>query len=340
MSSAAPGPLNLITDVAGLSVGNAEDERALTGVTVVICEDAAVAAEDVRGGAPGTREIDALDPAGLVEEVHAIVLSGGSVFGLDAASGVVHWLSERGFGFSFGGDHLPCPVVPSAILFDLRNGGDKGWREAPYSALGREACEAALKSFVLGNAGAGFGATAGIFKGGLGSASVVWQGITIGALAAVNSFGSPADPLSGALWAGPLAMDGEYPHGKAPGLGFRPPGAWSKLERDLGAAAPGANTTIAVVATDAALTRVEAKRLAIMAADGMARAIRPIHTPFDGDTVIALATGRVRLAEPRPLSLSGIGTLAADTLARAVARGIWEARGIPGWPSYRDQFGN
>src|SRR5919106_4515314 len=158
MSSAKPGLLNLITDVAGLTVGNAEDEGALTGATVVICEEPAVAAEDVRGGAPGTREIDALDPAGLVAEVHAIVLSGGSVFGLDAASGVVHLLSERGVGFILATEHLPCPVVPSAILFDLRNGGDKTWREPPYKVLGRKACEAAQETFALGNAGAGFGA--------------------------------------------------------------------------------------------------------------------------------------------------------------------------------------
>jgi L-aminopeptidase/D-esterase-like protein len=345
MTSGRPGPLNLITDVAGLKVGNAEDANALTGVTVVLPDEAAVAACDIRGGAPGTREMDALDPAALVEAIHGVVLSGGSVFGLDAASGAVAWLAGRGVGFAFGAQPLPCPVVPAAILFDLANGGDKNWGssggEPPYRALGRQACEAAAREFALGNAGAGLGATAGLFKGGLGSASVVWQGVTVGALVAVNSFGSPADPLTGGLWAGPYAIAGEYPHGHGLAAGFRPPGAWTKAERagSAGGAGAGANTTIAVVATDAGLTRAEARRLAIMAADGMARALRPVHTPFDGDSVIALATGRAALDGPRPLALSALGTLAADTLARAVGRAIWQADAIPGWPAWRDGRG-
>jgi L-aminopeptidase/D-esterase-like protein len=338
MHTGRPGPLNLITDVAGLSVGNAEDFGALTGVTVVLPDGPAVAAADIRGGAPGTREMDALDPAALVESVHGVVLSGGSVFGLEAASGVVEWLAARGVGFSFGAQPLPCPVVPSAILFDLANGGDKSWRVPPYRALGRQACEAAGGQFALGNAGAGVGATAGIFKGGLGSASVVWQGLTVGALVAVNSFGSPADPLTGDLWAGPFAMAGEYPQGHSLAAGFRPPGAWTKAERHSGATA-GANTTIAVVATDATLARAEARRLAIMAGDGMARALRPVHTPFDGDSVIALATGRVAIAGPRALALSALGALAADALARAIGRAIWEAEGVSGWPAWRDRSG-
>lgn len=351
MDTGRPGPLNLITDVAGLRVGNSQDDRALTGVTVVLPDEPAVAAADVRGGAPGTREMDALDPGALVEGIHGVVLSGGSVFGLEAASGVVQWLAERGVGFAFGAHHLPCPVVPSAILFDLANGGDKAWgenkaggdskagREPPYRALGRQACEAAGRQFALGNAGAGLGATAGIFKGGLGSASVVWEGVTVGALVAVNSFGSPADPLTGDLWAGSYAMAGEYPQGHSIAAGFRRPGAWTKAERPAGAmagAAAGANTTIAVVATDAALARPEAKRLAIMAADGMARALSPVHTPFDGDSVIALATGRIALEGPRALALSALGTLAADALARAIGRAIWQAEAISGWPAYRD----
>jgi L-aminopeptidase/D-esterase-like protein len=337
MTSGRPGPLNLITDVAGLKVGNAEDAHALTGVTVVLPDDAAVAACDIRGGAPGTREMDALDPAALVEAIHGVVLSGGSVFGLDAASGAVEWLAGRGVGFTFGAQALPCPVVPSAILFDLANGGNKSWREPPYRALGRQACEAANRGFALGNAGAGLGATAGPFKGGLGSASIVWHGVTVGALVAVNSFGSPADPLTGDLWAGPYAIAGEYPHGHGLAAGFRPPGAWTKADRaGTTESSAGANTTIAVVATDAGLTRPEARRLAIMAADGMARALRPVHTPFDGDSVIALATGRTALEAPRPLALSALGTLAADSLARAIGRAIWEADAIPGWPAYRD----
>jgi L-aminopeptidase/D-esterase-like protein len=341
MTTGRPGPLNLITDVAGLRVGNAEDAHALTGVTVVLPDEPAVAACDIRGGAPGTREMDALDPSALVEAIHGVVLSGGSVFGLDAASGAVAWLAGRGVGFAFGAQPLPCPVVPSAILFDLANGGDKGWSEPPYRALGRQACEAANRDFALGNAGAGLGATAGLFKGGLGSASVVWQGVTVGALVAVNSFGSPADPLTGELWAGPYSIAGEYPHGHGLAAGFRPPGAWTKAERiagsqGSGSAHAGANTTIAVIATDASLTRAETRRLAIMAADGMARALRPVHTPFDGDSVIALATARVALEPPRPLALSALGTLAADTLARAIGRAIWQADAIPGWPAWRD----
>jgi L-aminopeptidase/D-esterase-like protein len=339
MDSGRPGPLNLITDVPGLSVGNVEDRGALTGVTVVLPEEPAVAACDIRGGAPGTREMDALDPAGLVERIHGIVLSGGSVFGLEAASGVVQWLAGRGVGFAFGAQPLPCPVVPSAILFDLANGGDKNWIEPPYRDLGRQACEAAARQFDLGNAGAGLGATAGIYKGGLGSASVVWQGVTVGALVAVNSFGSPADPLTGDLWAGPFALAGEFPQGHSTAAGFRSPGAWTKAERLANSgegAAAGANTTIAVVATDVILTRPEARRLAIMAADGMARALRPVHTPFDGDSVVALATGRTELSGPRPLALTALGTLAGDALARAIARAIWEAKGVPGWPAYRD----
>lgn len=335
MDRGRPGPLNLITDVAGLRVGNAQDHDALTGVTVVLPDEAAVAACDIRGGAPGTREMDALDPAALVESIHGVVLAGGSVFGLDAASGVVQWLAERGVGFAFAAQPLPCPVVPSAILFDLANGGDKSWHEPPYRALGRQACEAADAPFALGNSGAGLGATAGRFKGGLGSASVVWHGVTIGALVAVNSFGSPADPLTGDLWAGPFAMAGEYPQGHSIAAGFRPPGAWTKAERRGGAVA-GANTTIAVVATDANLVRTEARRLAIMAADGMARALRPVHTPFDGDSVIALATGRTALEGPRANTLAALGTLAADALARAIGRAIWQAEAIPGWPAFRD----
>jgi L-aminopeptidase/D-esterase-like protein len=346
MDTGRPGKLNLITDVAGLRVGNAEDHDALTGVTVVLPDEPAVAAADIRGGAPGTRDIDALDPSTLVEGIHGVVLSGGSVFGLEAASGVVQWLAERGVGFAFGAQPLPCPVVPSAILFDIANGGDKSWgvsggasgREPPYRALGIRACEAAARPFALGNAGAGLGATSGLFKGGLGSASIVWQGVTVGALVAVNSFGSPADPLTGGLWAGPYAIADEYPLSTRTAAGFRAPAAWTKADR-LGGTAAGTNTTVAVVATDAVLTRPEAKRLAIMAADGMSRALHPVHTPFDGDSVIALATGKVVLEGSRPLALSAIGTLAADALARAIGRAIWEAETVPGWPAYRDDPG-
>jgi L-aminopeptidase/D-esterase-like protein len=333
-----PGARNLITDVAGLRVGNAEDEGARTGVTVILFDKSVVAAADVRGGAPGTRDVEALAPEGLIDAVHAVVLAGGSVFGLDAAGGVISWLAARGVGFSFGAQPLPCPVVPSAILFDLMNGGDKAWGMAPpYRDLGIAAADAAGDTFGLGNAGAGLGATAGIFKGGLGSASAIFGGLTIGALVAVNSFGSPADPRSGNLWARGLAVGDEMGPLKAAKAASGPPPvlAWSKADR--GGAAPGANTTIAVVASDADLSKAEAKRFAIMAADGMARALKPVHTPYDGDTVIALATGRVALLEPRALNLAVAGELAADCLARAIGRGVWEAGTIGAMKAFRER---
>jgi len=336
--AARPGPCNLITDVAGLRVGNAEDERALSGVTVILPEREVLASADVRGGAPGTRDVDALTPENLVEAVHGVVLSGGSVFGLDAAGGVVSWLAAKGIGFAFGDQPLPCPVVPSAILFDIKNGGDKDWGDTPpYRALGIAAAENAAEDFSLGNAGAGFGASAGMFKGGLGSASAVFDDLIVGALVAVNGFGSPADPRSGNLWARGLAMGDEMGPMKAAKAASGPPPvlAWTKAE-ESGAGA-GANTTIAVVATDADLTKAEARRLAIMAADGMARAIKPVHTPFDGDTVIALATGARPLPEPRALHLGITGELAADCLARAIGRGVWEARSVGAMIAFRDR---
>jgi len=335
--AARPGPRNLLTDIAGLKVGHAGDECALTGVTVILPEREVLAAADVRGGAPGTRDMDALVPENLIEAVHGVVLSGGSVFGLDAAGGVVSWLAGKGIGFAFGEQPLPCPVVPSAILFDLKNGGDKGWGDTPpYRALGIAAAENATQDFALGNFGAGLGAGAGMFKGGLGSASAVLDGVTVGALVAVNSFGSPADPRSGNLWARGLAVGDEMGPMKAIEASSGPPPvlAWSKAER--GGSSAGANTTIAVVATDARLSKAEARRFAIMAADGMARAIKPVHTPFDGDTVIALATGATPLPEPRALHLGIAGELAADCLARAIGRGVWEARSVGAMTALRD----
>ncbi len=337
-TQAVPGKRNLITDVAGLKVGQAEDHGARSGVTVIVPDKPAVAAADVRGGAPGTRDIEALKPECLVEAVHGVVLAGGSVFGLDAAGGVVSWLAARGIGFSFGEQPLPCPVVPAAILFDLKNGGDKTWgMTPPYRALGIAAAESAREDFALGNAGAGLGAGSGIFKGGLGSASAVLDDLTVGALVAVNSFGSPADPRSGNLWARGLAIGDEMGPLQPPGALTSPPPvlAWSKADR--GAAGPGANTTIAVVATDADLSKSEAKRFAMMAADGMARALKPVHTPFDGDIVIALATGLKALAEPRSLNLAVAGELAADCLARAIGRAVWEARSLGTTAAFRDR---
>lgn len=334
-----PGPRNLITDVAGLLVGNATDREVLTGVTVVVPEHSMVVAADVRGGAPGTRDIALLEPENLIEEVHALVLSGGSVFGLDAASAVTWELARRGMGFTFGEQAWPCPVVPSAILFDLMNGGDKTWPAGPpYQRLGREALAAAAKDFALGLAGAGAGAIAGCVKGGLGSASARWDALTVGALVAVNSVGSCFNSKTGLPWSGDCAIAAEM--GALRPLDVVPVElAASKLDRMAAAAQPGANTTIAVVATDARLTKAEAKRIAIMAADGLAIAIRPLHTPFDGDMVFAAATGLQELKAPRALAIARLGEIAALTLARAVGRALWETRSAGRALSWRDLTG-
>jgi L-aminopeptidase/D-esterase-like protein len=337
MSAITKGERNLITDVEGLSVGNAEDLNALTGVTVLLPQWPVVASCDVRGGAPGTRDTDALDPACMVATFHGFVLAGGSVFGLDAASSVAACLAERGIGFTFGSQPIPSPVVPSAILFDLMNGGNKSWgMNPPYRALGLAACRACSANFALGNAGAGLGAIAGKFKGGLGSASSLWSGYTVGALVAINSMGSPVVPGTNDLWAADFALPDELPRPtrqQSSGSTLTEGTKFELLGQDLGA---GTNTTIAIVATDALLTKAEAKRLAIMAHDGLARAARPMHTPFDGDTVFALATARKPLAEPRDRLLSHLGSIAADTLSRAVGRAVWEASSLGPWKGYRD----
>jgi L-aminopeptidase/D-esterase-like protein len=341
MDAAATGPLNLITDVEGISVGNAESLRILTGTTVIVPDQPMVMAVDIRGGAPGSRETPALEAENLVEDFHAIVLSGGSVFGLDAASAVTTELARKGIGLAFGLQAWPCPVVPASILFDLMNGGDKTWGdEAPYHRLGRTAFAALSKQFTLGHVGAGAGAIAGQIKGGLGSASVQWSGFTVGALVAVNSVGCCVRPDSARLWAADLAIGDEMgPQTRAAGLPPQPRFSGTKLELMAGAARPGVNTTIAVVATDAKLSKPEAKRLAIMAADGLAQAIRPMHTPFDGDTVFAASTGRRPLTEPRALTLARLGSLAAATLARAAGRAVWEARSVGVAPCYRELAG-
>src|ERR1043166_8074305 len=335
-----PGARNLITDVAGLAVGNAEDAGARTGVTVLLAERAVPAVADVRGGAPGTRDVEGLDPVSLVDGVDAIVLSGGSSFGNDAPSGVQAWLKARGRGFEIAPGAPRVPIVPGAILFDLANGGDKNWGELPpYRALGLAAVEKASRDFKLGNAGAGMGAMAGTCKGGLGSASAVTDdGFTVGALAAVNSVGSALIPGTDFFWAFAFGQAGEF-GGRAP-AGPLPP-----LDLDLpadmkGALRSGANTTIAIVATDAELTRIELKRIAIMAADGFARALRPVHTPFDGDLVFAVSTAKRPIGEPRPRLAMRLGSLAADCLARAIARGVYEGESVGEMKSYREKFGS
>ncbi|HEY8697115.1 MAG TPA: P1 family peptidase [Rhizomicrobium sp.] len=334
------GARNLITDVAGLTVGNAEDLGARTGVTVLLAERAVPAVADVRGGAPGTRDVEGLDPVSLVDGVDAIVLSGGSSFGNDAPSGVQAWLKARGRGFEIAPGAPRVPIVPGAILFDLANGGDKNWGELPpYRALGFAAVEKAAADFRLGNAGAGMGAVSGACKGGLGSASAVTDdGFTVGALAAVNSVGSALIPGTDVFWAFAFEQKGEFG-------GRAPKGPLPQLDLDLpadmkGALRAGANTTIAIVATDAELTRIELKRLAIMASDGFARALRPVHTPFDGDLVFAVSTARRPIAEPRPRMVMRLGSIAADCLARAIARGVYEAESVGELKSYRETFGS
>jgi L-aminopeptidase/D-esterase-like protein len=330
--SLSPGPRNLITDVDGILVGNAGDHRVRTGVTVVLPAARCAAAADVRGGGPGTLNVHALDPTSLSNEVDAIVLAGGSMYGHDAAGGVVAELGVQGRGIRFGGATIP--VVVGAILFDLANGGEKGWGSAPpYNALGRAALAAAAAEFALGNAGAGLGARAGALKGGLGSASTITaDGLQIGALVAVNCFGSTVLPGTRHFWAGPLELGEEFG-----GLG-PPPADWrGEPEMPLPpgfALNPMANTTLAVVACNAALDKGALHRLALMAQDGLARAIRPIHTPFDGDTVFALATGAVPLTGPA--MLARLGHLAADTLARAVASGVYHAAALGDRAGWRD----
>jgi L-aminopeptidase/D-esterase-like protein len=326
-----PGPANLITDVGGIRVGNAQDPRVRTGVTVVLPEVPAVAAVDVRGGAPGTRETDALSPACLVETVDAVVLSGGSAFGLEAAAGVTNWLAAHGRGFRVG--TAVVPIVPSAILFDLLNGGDKGWGDTPpYAALGRAAAATASANFTLGTDGAGYGARAGDLKGGLGSASAVASdGLQVGAIVAVNSHGNTTMPGSSCFWGWALARGNE--------AGIQhPPSAPSSEEPESPAGLVGGNTTIGVVATNARLGKAQAQRVAIMAQDGLARAIRPLHTPYDGDTIFVLATGRWTLPEPGDHALMRLGTAAADCMTRAAMRGVYLAESLGEMTSYRDRF--
>ena len=319
-----PGPLNLITDIAGLRVGNASDGVLKSGCTVVLADAPFTASVQVMGGAPGTRETDLLDPDKSVAAVDALVLSGGSAYGLDACSGVADGLRVAGRGFRVGSALIP--LVPGAILFDLLNGGDKDWVTNPYRALGAAALAAARPgAFALGSIGAGTGALTGMLKGGLGSASLVLgNGVTVGALVAVNPVGSTNTPGNRHFWAAPFEIGAEFGGlGPDPRAGLCAP----LVSRKAGLVAERANTTIAIVATDAALTKAQCKRLAISAHDGIARAIVPSHTPDDGDLVFALATGAVVVA---PADLSPIGAAAALCLARAIARAVYHATPAPG----------
>ncbi|EXL09048.1 P1 family peptidase [Aquamicrobium defluvii] len=315
------GPRNLITDVPGLRVGNAANAHIKSGVTAVLCDEPATAAVQVLGGAPGTRETDLLEPHNTVETVNAVVLSGGSAFGLDAAAGTQAWLREQGIGFAVQ-DQI-VPIVPAAILFDLTNGGNKDWgRYPPYRELGYEAASIASTDFAIGTQGAGAGALTAGLKGGLGSASTVLDnGITVGALVAVNPLGSVTVGRSRHFWAAPFEIGDEF---GGLGLPFPMPFEARKLRLKFSEKPQGASTTIAVIATDAVLTKASAKRLAIAAHDGFTRAIWPSHTPFDGDLVFALATARSGIAVS-PEEAIVLGAAAGATMARAIARGVYAA---------------
>jgi L-aminopeptidase/D-esterase-like protein len=323
-------PRNLITDVPGLRVGQAQDARLASGVTAIMFDAPCVASVDVRGGAPGTRETDLLEPHRTVERIDAIVLAGGSAFGLEAAGGAQAYLREQGRGFAIG--DVRVPLVCAAVLFDLTNGGDKKWdRFPPYRELGHAAASSAASSFQLGTAGGGFGATTVNYKGGVGSASATTvHGHTVGALAAVNACGSVVVGSGPHFWAAPFEREDEFG-----GLGFpaRLP-ATALLAACKGN--PGENTTIALVATDADCTKAQAKQIAAMAQDGIARAIYPAHTTLDGDTVFAAATGRRPLADPMR-EVTELGVACANVLARAIARAVFEATALPGGiPSWQD----
>jgi L-aminopeptidase/D-esterase-like protein len=313
-----PGPGNSILDIAGLRIGNAADAALRSGVTVVVPDRPAVAAVHIMGGAPGTRETDLLAPEQTVTAIDALVLSGGSAFGLDAAAGVMARLREEGRGFAVGA--VRVPIVPAAILFDLLNGGDKDWgRFPPYRDLGYQAAAAAgAAPFPLGPTGAGAGATTGDGPGGLGTASAVLAcGIRVAALVAVNAVGS-ARAGDGRYWAAPWEIDAEFGN-----LGS--PQGPEALKLKLKGTRPRENTTLAIIATDAALTKPEAKRLAVQAHDGFARALRLAHTDMDGDLVFALATGAAALPDD-PAARLELAAAAADVTARAIARGVHAGR--------------
>ncbi len=333
------GKRNLITDVPGVLVGNAANDEIKTGATVLSADQPFLASVDVMGGAPGTRETDCLAPENLVEDVDAIVLSGGSAFGLDAASGVTDALAEMHRGFQVG--PVNVPIVPAAIIFDLINGGDKSWLENPYKQLGRDALANCSADFKLGSAGAGVGATTATLKGGLGSASLVLpSGHTVGALVVVNPHGSPVVSDTNQFWAAPFEVDNEFG-----GLGVSTqanPLVMPKNEK-LSAYQAKSNTTIAIVATDAELDKAQAKRFAVAAQDGIARAIVPSHTLFDGDLIFGVSTRQKPLAEPDAAIVQmALGHAAAVCMSRAIARGVYMATSasndtLPSWQSLQEK---
>jgi len=326
------GNSNGLTDVEGILVGHYTDTKAVSGVTVVVCPRGAVAGVDVRGSAPGTRETDLMAPHNLVEKAQAVVLSGGSVFGLSAADGVTRWLAEEGYGFPLDQGFV-APIVPAAVLYDLGRGKDF---IPPINAdWGRWACEGAGDYPVqTGSVGAGTGAMSHSIKGGLGSASLILDsGITVAALVAVNSDGSVINPDNGRLWEIGLEVDDEFGDQGRRAVRLPPPPG----------SEPVKNTTIGIIATDAALSATQTQKVAQMAHDGMARAIRPAHTMFDGDTIFCLATGQKELPEapgffiaPRALSLNELGHAAANCMSRAIINAILNANSLAGMTAFRD----
>jgi L-aminopeptidase/D-esterase-like protein len=329
---------NLLTDIAGVRVGHADDAALASGVTAVIFDRPAVAAMDVRGGGPGTREGALLDLANTVEKIDAVALAGGSAFGLEAGGGVQAWLAEKGRGFAVRGAVIP--IVPGAICFDLLNGGDKQWgRFAPYRDLGYAAAAAADTIFALGSAGAGLGANTANLKGGLGSASAQTDdGVKIAALVVVNAVGTVTVGDGPWFWAAPFEIGGEY-GGRGLPPSFTPDMLRMRIKGG-NAATPTENTTLAVVATDATLTKPQARRLAMIAQTGFARAIYPVHAPMDGDVVFAVATGEKSI-DPL-VGLTELGMVAANVVARAIARGVFAATALAfpdALPAWRDRFG-
>ncbi|MBX2836327.1 MAG: P1 family peptidase [Gammaproteobacteria bacterium] len=333
------GPRNLITDVPGLLVGNAHCQQLKSGVTVLTAAQPFVASVDVMGGAPGTREIALLEPDKFVSQIDALVLSGGSAFGLDAASGVANTLKQQNKGFAVGSTKVP--IVPAAILFDLINGGDKQWRQNPYSQLGSEALTNCTETFELGSVGAGTGAMVATLKGGLGSASLTLaSGVTIGALVAVNAVGDAVVPTGSEFWAAPWEINDEFGgRGVAAGtFGLSEPSS-EKLSAMQVSADTHTNTTIGIVATDATLTKSQLKRLAVASQDGFARALVPAHTLLDGDLMFSLATGQQTLNDPVSDALL-LGHAASVCVSRAIARAVFHASAHRGdlLPTWQQKF--
>jgi L-aminopeptidase/D-esterase-like protein len=329
---------NLLTDISGVLVGHADDATLASGATAVIFDKPVVAAIDVRGGGPGTREAALLELANTVERIDAIALAGGSAFGLETGAGMQAWLAERGRGFAVRDAIIP--IVPGAIVFDLLNGGNKGWgRFAPYRDLGYAAAAAASTDFALGSAGAGLGATTANFKGGIGSASAATpDGVRVAALAVVNAVGSVTVGDGPWFWAAPFEIEGEY-GGRGLPASFTPEMLTMRIKGGAAATAVE-NTTLAVVVTDAMLTKPQAKRLAMIAQTGFARAIYPVHAPLDGDVVFAAATCE-KPVDPL-VGLTELGMVAANVTARAIARGVYSATALPfpgAFPAWKDRFG-